>query len=347
MNIPITIINPIEYENWDDLLVSSKGNSFFHSSSWAKVINASYGYKPLYFSFIDGNNLKALFPIMEIKSSITGKRGISLPFSDNCELILSEKEYFKQLFDQILSFGAEASWRYLELRCSEKHINGISPYERYYSYRLDISHPDNQLFSKFRSSTQRNIKKAEKEGVKVSILQSLEAINEFYYLHCITRKSHGVPPQPFAFFKNIFNYIIGRNMGCIIIAYHHGMPIAGAVYFTFGDTVLFKYGASIKKYQHLRANNLVMWTAIQYYSEKNNFRILDMGRTEMNNNGLQQYKSGWGTEKDEVLYYRINISKKNYFTSKTYTPYIQKHMFHNMPIWLLRLVGNLSYKHIG
>jgi len=53
-----------------------------------------------------------------------------------------------------------------------------------------------------------------------------------------------------------------------MLASHKGKNIASAVYFHFGDKAIYKYGASDRKYQHLRANNLVMWEAIRWFFAK-------------------------------------------------------------------------------
>ncbi|RPJ11072.1 MAG: methicillin resistance protein, partial [Deltaproteobacteria bacterium] len=75
----ISILNPIEHPDWDDLLLTADRATFFHTTAWARVLSESYGYKPLYFAAIDNGKLAGLIPVMEIDSWLTGKRGVSLP----------------------------------------------------------------------------------------------------------------------------------------------------------------------------------------------------------------------------------------------------------------------------
>jgi hypothetical protein len=77
----IYITNPIEHEKWDSLLLSFHDSSFFHTSTWAEILHKSYGYKPLYLMENKQKNLSAVMPVMEISSLLTGKRGVSLPFT--------------------------------------------------------------------------------------------------------------------------------------------------------------------------------------------------------------------------------------------------------------------------
>ncbi len=47
---------------------------------------------------------------------------------------------------------------------------------------------------------------------------SEEAMDDYYRLHCMTRKRQGVPPQPVSFFKNIFDFIVKQGKGNIFFA---------------------------------------------------------------------------------------------------------------------------------
>jgi lipid II:glycine glycyltransferase (peptidoglycan interpeptide bridge formation enzyme) len=132
----------------------------------------------------------------------------------------------------------------------------------------------------------------------------------------------------------------------VVLASHRGRPIAGAVYFHFGEKVLYKYGASDKTYQELRANNLVMWEAITWYAQ-NGFHSLCFGRTDPDHDGLRQFKTGWGTRERVIKYYRYDL-KKEAFVKNTYSMNGRMNkIFHRMPISCLNLVGALVYRHMG
>jgi lipid II:glycine glycyltransferase (peptidoglycan interpeptide bridge formation enzyme) len=162
----------------------------------------------------------------------------------------------------------------------------------------------------------------------------------------MTRKQHGLPPQPFNFFKKIYNRIISKGFGFVILASINKKNIAGAMYFHFGGRALYKYGASDHQYQHLRANNLVMWEAIKWYS-RNGFKSLCFGRTEPENQGLIQFKSGWGTTERQISYYRFDFKKEAFINRQARVTGFQNRIFRNMPIPLLKMVGSILYKHVG
>jgi hypothetical protein len=195
------IINPIIYPGWDDLLLSNPGYSFFHSSSWARVLYESYNYKPLYFTLIKENKLLVLIPFMEVKSLLAGKRGVSLPFTDYVDSIVAEGNHITDVFDILIEYGKKTGWKSIEIRGKEILFREPSHSSYYYGHTLDLSQGEDQIFSNLRDSTRRNIKKAIKADIKVDVYNSLESINEFYRLNCLTRKMHGLPPQPVFFLE--------------------------------------------------------------------------------------------------------------------------------------------------
>jgi hypothetical protein len=341
----LQIINPIDYPGWDELVLSIENYSFFHSSHWAKVLIDSYKYKPLYFTEFVNGGISTLIPILEIKSLITGKRGISLPFTDYCEPVIDQKIDFIDAIDHLISYGKKSSWKYIELR-GGKVPPGIAPSSSYYIHTLELAQDADETFNTFRNSTKRNIKKAIKEGIRIRISKSIDSVREFYRLNCITRKKHGLPPQPYHFFRKIFDHILSKNAGIIVLASHQENAIAASVYFHFGKKAMYKYGASDSRYQHLRANNLVMWEAIKWYCQ-NGYKRFCFGRTEPDNKGLLQFKSGWGTQQNVLEYYKYHINKQAFISKDKRKTRLYNTFFNKIPLPVLKLIGTVMYPHVG
>jgi Acetyltransferase (GNAT) domain len=344
MSDGIEIIDPLSHPGWDDLVIASGKGTFFHSSNWARVLHESYGYKPVYFAFSDSKGHKALMPFMEINSRITGKRGVSLPFTDYCEPIVQGGCTIGDVAAHIVRFGKKSGWRYIELRSGGGMPVPASSF--YYGHVLDISRDEKTIFSFFRESTRRNIKKAEKEGVKVAVCSSPDSMREFYRLNCMTRKLHGLPPQPYRFFEKVYQHAVSKGHGTVVLADYNGKTIAANVYLHFGGKAMYKYGASDREHQHLRANNLVMWEAIRHYA-KNGCRSLCFGRTEPENGGLLQFKRGWGGREQVINYYKYDLKRDSYVSEPSKLRGFHNKIFENMPVPLLRLTGYLLYKHVG
>jgi len=94
--------DPLDVPDWDRLVTSAQNYSFFHSSEWARVLQETYGFRCGYLTMRSGSRLSGLLPIMEVDSWLTGRRGISLPFTDHCPVIAPDAETFEVLRQQAL-----------------------------------------------------------------------------------------------------------------------------------------------------------------------------------------------------------------------------------------------------
>ena len=339
----IKIINPLKYPDWDDLLLTNNDYSFFHSSNWARVLCQSYFYKPNYLVSIHQNRLSALLPLMEVRRPFSGRSGVSLPFTDHCKPIGSSNAELEQILQTAISLGKTSGWRYLDFKGNGGCLQGAPPCTSYYNHILTLSQNEQEIFSSFRASTRRQVNRAREKGVSIRNSHSLKSVKKFYRLHCLTRKRHGLPPQPFQFFNNIYQHIIAHQKGQVFLAAHAGKEIAAAIFFHFGRKAIFKYGASDKKYYHLRPNNLLMCEAINWYADRG-YQSMDFGRTALSNDGLLQFKRGWGTTEQIINYYRFE-TKKNEFVQHSLVSENHQYIFKYLPTIVSRIVGKAFYKY--
>jgi lipid II:glycine glycyltransferase (peptidoglycan interpeptide bridge formation enzyme) len=162
----------------------------------------------------------------------------------------------------------------------------------------------------------------------------------------LTRKQHRIPPQPYHFFEKVYDRIVSKGMGFVVLASYNGVNIAGAVFFHFGGIAIYKYGASDKNYRDLRANNLVMWEGIKWLMNQG-CKTLSFGRTEIENTGLRQFKTGWGPGETCIHYYRYDIQKGIFLENQEGIPVFRGMIFAKMPIPFLRLIAGIAYRHMG
>src|SRR5271165_2171364 len=72
-------------ERWEDLLQNHPQASIFHTRGWLEALRKTYGYAPVAFTTSPlGYRLTNGVPFCEISSWLSGRRLVSLPFSDHC-----------------------------------------------------------------------------------------------------------------------------------------------------------------------------------------------------------------------------------------------------------------------
>jgi hypothetical protein len=343
---PLELVDPLTLPGWDEMLSGWREATFFHTSHWVRVLREAYGYRPCYLASVENDHFKVLLPCMEVRSPFTGKRGVSLPFTDHCQPLLEDPKDCLELVERMVGRGREAGWRSIELRGVRALPPDIPASSTWYGHTLDLSRGEQALRKGLRESTRRNIRAAEKSGVQVTMETSAAALKGFYGLNCLTRKTHGLPPQPYHFFEKLHEHVLAKGHGMVAAARYEGMVIAASVFFNFRDKAVYKYGASDRRYQHLRANNLVMWEAIRWYARRG-CQTLCFGRTEPENKGLLQFKRGWGAREETISYLKYDLRKSQFVTEQPKVTGFHNRVFRAMPLPLLRLAGELVYKHVG
>jgi len=342
----ILSLNPLEETGWNDLVQSQPGTSFFHSSSWAEVLHDTYGHSPHYFCAMNGSRLAGALPIMEVNSLVTGRRGVALPFTDECRFVAEDPASAGEILREAMDFGRKRNWKYLEIRGPGRVVGAASPSLSFLGHELPLSGQPDQVFGRFESSVRRAIRKAEAAKIQVQISQSYESLLIYYSLHCRTRKKHGLPPQSLAFFQSIFRKVLSKGRGLIAVARHQDRPIAAAMFFHFGDRAIYKFGASDLAFQHLRGNNLVMWEAIKWYSGRGH-ASLNFGRTSVANDGLRRYKLGFGTAEYPIDYFKYDFRKEAFVGDRDKVVGWFNGVFRLMPTPLSRMVGRMLYRHLS
>jgi len=340
----VEILDPAGDDGWDRLLASNSQSVFFHTSAWARVLSQTYGYRPCYAVVRAGDRLLGLLAMMEVRGLFGAPRGVSLPFTDYCPLVAVNETVREHLVHSVLEYARARHWESMEIR--GRYDPAATASTSFYRHILPLGMGTDRLFSALAANTRRNIRKAAREGVEVRMSTSLEAVDEYYRLHCMTRKRHGVPPQSRAFFHKIQEHILSAQMGTVALARYEGRNIAGSVFFGFNGKAVYKFGASDYACQHVRPADRVMWEGIRFYAEAGCDSFC-FGRTEMDNDGLCQFKRRWGADEQVIDYFKYDMQRDAFVGESSPMTDVHHRVLKRMPIPLLRMVGSLLYKHMG
>ena len=155
-------------------------------------------------------------------------------------------------------------WRYIEMRPLEP-LDIVTPLSHcvwsYSFHQLDLQPDlDTLLHSFHKSSTQRKIRRAEREGLTYRE-GSTDLLDSFYRLLTLTRRRHKIPPQPKKWFQNLIE-CFGEALR-IRLACKNGRAIAGMLTIRYKDTLVYKYGCSDTRFKSLGGTHLLFWKAIQ------------------------------------------------------------------------------------
>jgi hypothetical protein len=346
-------INPLEDSRWQAFLERHPGASVFHSPAWLEALRRTYGYRSfVYTTASPGEILENGAVFCPIESWLTGRRLVSLPFSDYCELLVRGPEDLQVFVDALELELEKEKWRYIEIRPLqpiEMTSASCQTSASYSLHQLELGPDLDTLFRNFhKSSTQRKILRAQREGLTYQEGSDRSLLDSFYQLLVITRRRHRVPPQPRNWFSNLVD-CFGEALK-IRLALKDGQPVAGMLTLRYKDTLIYKYGGSDTRYNNLGGMHLLYWESIRD-AKNSGLRVFDLGRTDAHQAGLVQFKSRWGASRSTLTYSRFIKSgtPEHIFehASESWKMRMLKYAFGHAPTRVLSAIGNLLYKHVG
>jgi len=344
-------IDPICDARWADLVQRHPKASVFHTVGWLKALQRTFGYEPVAFTTSSPTGeLKNGIVFCRINSWLTGRRLVSLPFSDHCEPLWDSAEDVNFLIGYLRTALEHQKWKYLEIRpingnfCQTGVGIGFLPAATYYLHTLDLRPDLNKAFRSLdKDCVQRRIQRAQRAGLVERCGRSDDLLKEFYALFVTTRRRHHVPPIPYAWFQNLIHC---QNKALEIrLAYKDESPSAGILTLQFRDVVYYKYGCSDARFKKFGATPWLLWRAIAT-AQSNGATEFDMGRTQEDHAGLLAFKNHWVRQPKPLVYWKFP-GTPTLDSASDWKFRMAKRAFSWMPDKLLALTGIILYRHIG
>jgi hypothetical protein len=347
-------IDPLSDPRWEQLLAWHPDAGVFHTTAWLRALQACYGYEPVaYTSASPGEPLSDGLVFCRVRTWLTRERMVSVPFADHCQPLLA-----------CAPDDADASWRrliaaaqsgrrgYLEIRplrapWGDANDQEWSPSSEYALHVAPISGDREAVLRGFhKDCVQRRIRRAEREQLDVEMGRSPALLDEFFALHALTRRRHGLPPQPRTWFRHLAE-AFGEGL-TVCVARKQERAIAAIVTLQFRERLTYKYGASDAAWHALGAMPLLMWRAIEE-GRRRGARTLELGRSATDNTGLLAFKQHWNAQQQQLTYFRFPCSgagaHRAGWRRVARKPALA--LASHLPQPLLIAAGELLYRHIA
>ena len=344
-------LDPTQDPRWSEFVEHHPHASVFHTVGWLNALRSTYGYEPVAFTTSPPTGaLKNGLVFCRVNSWLTGRRLVSLPFSDHCEPLCSTTEELNFLVRYLLAASDHQDWRYLEIRPVNGNFDqmddqaGFKRTKSYFLHTLNLRPDLDELFRKLdKDCVQRRIQRAERAGLVEKCGSSEDLLEQFYALFVATRGRHQLPPIPYAWFRNLIR-CQGEALE-IRLAYKGASPVSAILTLRFRDVLYYKYGCSDARFNNLGGTPWLLWRAIAT-AKLTGASEFDMGRTDEDNTGLLAFKNRWVPHPKRLVYWRFpEVLPLD--STRGWKLRIAKRVFSLMPDLALRIVGRLIYQHIG
>lgn len=341
-------IDPIRDRRWTEFLQRHPEASVFHTPGWLEALQRTYGYEPVVFTTAPPETeLGDGLPFCRITTWLTRRRLVSLPFSDHCTPLVENSTELTSLLTSLQHELEDENWKYIEIRAGDLHLPSSALFEKakvFCFHKLDLRPNLDELFHGFhKDCIQRKIQRAEREGLTCEEGSEDSLLSKFYHLLLITRRKHGMPPQPLRWFRNLIACLGDRVK--IRVASNNGRPIASILTLRHKKVLVYKYGCSDHRFNNQGGTQLLMWKAIQEAKHDQLYEF-DMGRSDYDNPGLIAFKDRWGAARSTLFYLRYP-SRSAQTISGAMQGSVAKYVLAHAPDSLLAATGSVLYKHMG
>jgi hypothetical protein len=355
----IAVIDPTKVQRWDDFVDSQPGAQVFHTSEWSRVLMDAYGYKPLYavieeFDGHFGSSIVAGWPAMLVESKLTGRRIVSLPFTDHCQPLVRDRDDACALLNALVEHADGMQVKRLELRgwpdgdALDSRLVRVDGYVR---HTMALQGGPDAIMERAWHGVRRAVRKAEKNNVSFTVGSTVKDMDAFYRLNLVLRRRHGMLPQPKRFFDAIYRHLVAVDdpKARIMFAHAPGVdePVAGILCLRHGETATDKFAVSDQKYWDLRANHYLLWQTVCLEHSLGG-KWFDLGRTDVGSKGLLQFKEQWGSDVFPAPYlYWPETGGLGTGDPTGWRRSAMRSFSRWAPTPVFELSGNLAYRHLG
>lgn len=352
----VRIIDPAQDARWDRFVTEHPLGLITHLSDWKVVLESSFRHMRGYYLVIfdTGGRIKAALPLFEIRSRLTGRRLVSIPFATLSDPLVSTREEMNELLDAAVDLSRDLGSSSIEIRsylCKPSLIQDdrFIMQNSYKSHALSLGKRPEELLKTFHcTSIRQRIKQAAKSNLILKIGKDDADLSAFYKLYLQMRKRHGLPPLPYSFIRQLVRVFIPSGKAALLLAMKGTEAIGGSIVLKYKNRVSVEFMASNTAHRNLRPDHFLYWEAIKMAQEAG-YEVLDFGRTSLSNEGLMEFKNRWGTTVTDLpQFYYMNdnsIELGNRENSLKYK--FVSAMCRHAPDFAFERIGNFLYRHLG
>ncbi|MBF6569736.1 MAG: GNAT family N-acetyltransferase [Candidatus Binataceae bacterium] len=340
--VPELRVLPFEMarEVWQRLVDSSPAAGLHHDQRWLTLLSRTYRL-PIWIAALEHDGTTSAACVFARSGRPFAKRFVSLPFSDSCPPLTRSQQAGDDLLEAI-SFDPR-----FRAGCEIRGIDPGPPWdtaECFAEWMLDLNRPLKTVERGYHENFRRNMRRAAGFGVKIEHGRDRQYIERFFAMQLETRRRHGIPPQPFRLFTNMLD-IFDDNALEIWIASHNKRDISAAILLRFRDRLYYRWGARRADSPH-GINQLLFGTIIQEFAGK--VAALDLGRTDVRNQGLTRFKRELGASAKPLPYAFLpkapqNVSAEVMSGSRKLASQIWSHL----PLAATRMIGAAVYGYLA
>jgi lipid II:glycine glycyltransferase (peptidoglycan interpeptide bridge formation enzyme) len=151
-----------------------------------------------------------------------------------------------------------------------------------------------KIWERYKKNIRRDVRKAQRSGIKIRRGESIEDINLFYKLYLISmERNKAMAKYPLQWFEALYEIVTKKGLGVVLIAELDGMVIAGVVLIYSGSSVHYFHNGSQHKFLKFCPNELLVHSSIENAVDRG-ISFFDFMGSDPKDHSLLRFKEKWG-----------------------------------------------------
>lgn len=302
------IVRTLPEDAWRAFVAANPAGNIFHTPEMSRVFERAAGYQPQLWAAVDaeGRPLALLAPA-EIAVLGGPLRRLTTRAVAYGSVLVAPGAAGREALTPLLAAYRRAAGRralFTELRNLSDMTEwrpaleaGGFIYEGHLNFLIDLARPAGVVWQGIRDNARRNIKKAQREGVTVEEVTEPAQVPVAYEILQNVYRRLQVPLADRSLFEAAFEILQPRGMFKIMLAQVAGQPAGVMTLLLHQGTIIYWYTGVDKAFSAHRANDLLVWWALEWGS-RNGYRTFDFGGGGKPDEeyGVRDFKAKFGGE---------------------------------------------------
>lgn len=361
-------IDPWKDSRWEAFVLRHPEATVYHHPAWLAALQREYRQETLYLACAEPDGtLRGIFPLMYTRGvplkggPITGRRLSSLPRTPLAGPLALDPAAISALMREAQRRASARPSTWLQIKTQSADVSagvaGIARKAWRESYIVPLAGVAGQPYqipgSQNRSSIKRAINKAIAGGVRTRPAETEEELRIWYRLYLETMRRNVVPARPYRLFLAMWELMRPKGLMRLLLAEQQtdngARIIGGHLFFYFGATATYAFGASRADDFALRPNDIIMGQGINDASEAG-YRFVDLGEVPEGDENLGRFKSKWGAERVRMYrYYSPDFPDKEHGASgegNSSSPSLAHKLWTRLPLAVTSWLGDRIYAYL-
>lgn len=298
-----------EAAEWDAYVGASANGHLFQTLAWGEVARL-LGWTPYRYCVKKDACIVAVAQVLKRSRGpfsllyvprgpvFSSEEGFRILMAGLRRVLREQKAFFCRINPRIEKPHDAAGWYLSEglvpSRTRDMHVC---------TYQIDLGQSQETIWKNFRGSVRTEIRRAEKNGVRIEAGATEQCLKEFQALYLAAAERGKVTAYEPEFFRELLRAFAAGGQVRISNAYHGESPVASSFVFICGGRVELMWSVKAAVLDDFGGNQLIVWKDILRAKEQG-CRWYDFGGVPPNKEdlpGIHFYKKSFGGQYAELL----------------------------------------------